>query len=202
MAPSKTHITVAGTLGITLSAIFVGANLGISDISIPTLLLPPPPSPLPAPANADNAASPTAISSEKPATKSPQLARQWQHIYDIGKKAGPAAALFASTSFLYAFRNLPEAATRQRRLFLAAAVLCLSIVPFTFGAMKRTNDELGRRARAALQGDEDVANSDAAQGTIESYQTHDLLNWWATLNTLRASLHIGAIGSAITALSL
>ncbi|EXJ94663.1 hypothetical protein A1O1_03060 [Capronia coronata CBS 617.96] len=184
MAPSFNYTTVAGTLGLTFSAIFLGANLGISYITVPTLLLSSPPSPLPPPANAPNAASLTSAASEKPVTKASHLARQWQHVYNIGKKAGPVAALLASASFLFAFRNLPVAATRQRRLFLAATGLCLSIVPFTFTAMKCTNGELTRRATAATRGEEDDAKFDARAGTVESYQTHDLLNWWATLNTL------------------
>lgn len=184
MAWNSTRTTVAGALGIAFSSIFLGANLGISYISVPTLLLPSPPSPLPAPANAPNAASPTTTSLETPATKPSHLSRQWQHVYDIGKKAGPVAALLASASFLHAFRSLPVAATRQRRLFLAAAGLCLTIVPFTFTAMRRTNNELGRRANLANKGEEEDARSEAKGGTVESYQTHDLLNWWATLNAL------------------
>ncbi|EXJ89991.1 hypothetical protein A1O3_03058 [Capronia epimyces CBS 606.96] len=184
MASSNSRTIVAGTLGLTFSAIFLGANLGISYISVPTLLLSSPRSPLPPPANAPDEASPTTTSSEKPATKPPHLARQWQHIFDIGKKAGPATAVLASASFLYAFRSLPLAATRQRRLFLTAAGLCLTIVPFTFIAMQRTNNELERRANAATKGEEEDIKLEARTGTVESYQTHDLLNRWATLNTL------------------
>jgi len=202
MAQQQIAVSVAGMLGVTFSALFVGANLGISYIAVPALLLPSPPSALPSPANAHNAASPTSTSSEKPATKPPHLARQWQDIFRMGSKAGPVAALLSSASFLYAFRRLPSGARLQQRLFIAAATSSLAIVPFTFGVMKRTNDELHRRANAATRGEEEESKAEAKEGSVESYQTPDLVRWWASLNFLRALLHVGSIGCAIAAMNL
>ena len=176
-------MTMASTLGITSSALFVGANLCLSYIAVPALLLPSPPTPLPPPAHAQNAQSPTSTSSKKPATGSLHLARQWQEVYRIGSKAGPVAALGSSAAFLYAIRGLPSGSKIQQRLFLAAAGLSVAIMPFTFGVMKRTNDELHRRAKAAS--DEDAEDGVAAKkASVESYQTHDLVRWWAKLNLM------------------
>jgi len=187
---------VAGTLGTTFSAIFVGANLGITYMTVPVLLLPSPATPLALPAHAPK----NSASSQKPATEPGHLARQWQATYSLGSKGGPFAALLASVSYLYAARTLPSAAKLQKQLFIAAAGLSLAIVPFTFVIMARTNHELHRRADAATKGAEEDFKADAKEGSIESYHTPDLVRWWATLNIMRASLHIGAIGSAMTAL--
>ncbi|OAP58501.1 hypothetical protein AYL99_07591 [Fonsecaea erecta] len=198
---SKSNTIILGTaLGITSSAMFFGANLGVSFLTVPILLLPSPPSALPAPANSDNRASPTSTSAQRPATKFPHLARQWQVAYNIGKKAGPFFALLASGNWLYTARKLPTEAKLQQRLLLAATVLSVSIMPFTLGIMKRTNDELHRRADAATRGEEEDSKADAQKGTVEKYETHDLLRWWAKLNFMRALLHLGAIACATAAL--
>lgn len=93
-------------------------------------------------------------------------------------------ALVSCVSYLYAARKLLPTAKLQYRLFLAAASLSIAIIPFTFGFMKRTNDELQRRANAATIGDEGGAFEHARKGTVESYQTHDLMLWWSRLNAL------------------
>ncbi|KIW75112.1 hypothetical protein Z517_11883 [Fonsecaea pedrosoi CBS 271.37] len=182
---SKPNTVVLGTaLGITSSAIFFGANLSISFLTVPVLLLPSPKPALPVPANSENTNSPTSSSSQRPATKFGHLARQWQEAYNVGKKAGPFFALLASGCWLYAAKHLPSEARLQRQLLWAASGLSIAIVPFTFGVMKRTNDELNRRADAATRDEEDDSKAHAQQGTVESYQTHDLIQWWAQLSFL------------------
>jgi len=171
-------------------------------VTVPILLLPSPPSLLPSPANAPNDASPTSTSSKKPATPSSHVARQWQQAYSLGSRGGPFVALISCASYLYAARKLLPAARLPRRLFLAAAALSVAIVPFTFGFMKRTNDELHRRANAATSGDDGEANSEAREGAVESYNIHDLVVWWSRLNVMRAMLPAGAIGCAVAALNL
>ncbi|KIW69322.1 hypothetical protein PV04_05204 [Phialophora macrospora] len=202
MSSKPRNVIFGSVLGLTSSAIFFGANLGISFIAVPALLLSSPSSGLPVPANSENRASRTSTSSEKPSTRPPHLARQWQSIYDIGKKAGPFFALLASGSWLYAARRLSAGSRSPQRLLIAAAGLSVAIVPFTFGPMKRTNAELSRRANAAAEGEEEDGKAEARLGTVEGYQTHDLIRWWAQLNLLRALLHLGAIGCATAALTL
>ncbi|ETI25073.1 hypothetical protein G647_04444 [Cladophialophora carrionii CBS 160.54] len=184
MSSTPRNVILGSVLGVTSSAVFFGANLGISFIAVPTLLLSSPSSGLPVPANAENRASPTSTSSEKPWTRPSHLARQWHSIYDIGKKAGPFFALLASGCWLHAARRLSAESRSQQRLLVAAAGLSVAVVPFTFVVMKRTNDELTRRATAAAKGEEEDAKADARTGTVEASQTHDLIRWWAQLNLL------------------
>jgi len=123
-------------------------------------------------------------------------------MFDLGKKGAPFLALLASGSWIYTARQLPAGLKRQQRLLLIAAGLSVAIVPFTFGVMKWTNNELIRRANAATEGEGDDGRSGAQKGTVESYQTHDLLRWWSQLNMMRAMLHVGAIACATTVLTL
>ena len=168
MASSTTSVLLGSVLGLTSSAIFFGANLGISFIAVPTLLLP----------------SPNSTSSDVAATKSPHLAHQWQSMYDIGKKAGPFFALLATGSWAFAAQQLDMGSAVQQRLLITAAGLSVAIVPFTKGVMGRTNDELMRRASAAVRGEEGETKAGAEAGTVGSYQTHELLRWWAKLNLM------------------
>lgn len=177
-----TGLNVASALGLTICGAFVGGNLVLSYIAVPTLLLPSQPSALPAPANSVYGLSPTATSGPRPATKAAHLAHQWQNIYDIGSKIGPFSALLGSGSFLYASRQLHSSAKLQRRLFVTAAGLVVSIVPFTFLVMSRTNSELQRRASAASRDEEAGPRMEGQKGSVETYQTHDLVGWWASLN--------------------
>ena len=175
---------LAGTLGIGFSAIFVGANMAITYITVPVLLLPSASSPLPSPANAANEDSPTSTQSKKPVSKPSHLAQQWAALYSLGSKGGPVAAILASGSYIYAARKLVKASSFRGRLLYTAAALSLAIVPFTFGFMKRTNDELHRRAHAADQGEEADAKVGAKSGSVEGYQTPELMRWWSVLNIM------------------
>lgn len=167
MAGASINFNVATTAGIAFCSIFTGANLCMSNATLPTLLFPPPRS---------------STSSEQPASSSSHLARQWQNLYNLGSKAGPVIALGGATSFIYAARGSQAAIPLQARLLYAAAGLCLGILPFTLVFMKRTNDELHRRANIATKGEE--PKIDAAQGTLESRTTPDLLQRWAGLNLM------------------
>lgn len=175
---------VAATLGIGISAIFLGANLAITYITVPVLLLPSPSSLLPPPANAPNDDSPTSASSKSPATKPSHLARQWGALYSLGSKGGPVAAILSFACYIYAARQSSNKADVQRRLLYTAAALSVAIVPFTFSVMKRTNGELHRREHAANQGEEADAKTDAQKDAVEGYQTPELIRWWSILNIM------------------
>ena len=128
------HVFVGGVVGLTASSIFFGANLGMSFIFIPTLLLAAPPSASQAQLNGENTASLNSSSSERPAANPSHLARQWLAMYDIGKKAGPFFALLATGSWLYTALQVPAGFRTQQRLFAAASFLSIAILPFTFAA--------------------------------------------------------------------
>ncbi len=170
MALILTSVPLAGVLGIAFSSMFVGGNWVVTYANVPVLMLP--------------SSTSSADKAQKPEASPSHLARQWQMTYDIGSKAGPFLAVSSCVSYLYAARELPSAAVTQKRLFVAAAVLSMAIVPFTFTVMKRTNGELHRRALAATQGKEEEAKADAEKDGVESYQTNELLRWWSTLNIL------------------
>ena len=184
MAAYAPKILVASGTGIVLSSMLVGANAALSYIALPVVLLPNP-----------------TPKTQQPATGSGHLARQWQAIYNIGKKIGPGAAVPSAAAFTYASRLVPKGATLPRNLFIAAAVCNLLIVPFTFIFMKRTNDDLHRRANNATAGRDEVsAKKDAMQGSVESLETSDLIHHWGDLSTMRASLPLTAIGLGVAAL--
>lgn len=167
MAGNPATFVISTTAGIAFCSIFTGANLTISNATMPTLLLAQPRS---------------STSLEQPASPSSHLARQWQNLYNIGSKAGPVAALGGAASFTYAARSTLSILPLQARLLYIAAGLCLGILPFTLVFMKRTNDELHRRANIAKKGEE--AKIDASGGVLESRTTPDLLQRWAGLNLM------------------
>lgn len=183
MSQALNSFRFAATLGIAFSAMFIGGNLCMSNLAVPTLLLPAhPPSSSPQASNigVTKAAKPASL--HEPATPHSHLARQWQNLYNIGSKAGPVAALGSATSFLYAVSRLPAGSTSKQRLLVTAASLSVAIVPFTFIFMLRTNNEIHRRANAANRGEE--AEIDNARKSVEGMQTPELITWWSKLNLM------------------
>ena len=169
----------ATSIGLTLCAIFAGGNLTISSILVPSLLLA---SPSAKSQPESEVKTTTSNQSIQPVTDPSHIARQWQYIYNIGSAAGPVAALGGAASFLYAIRKLPASSIVEPRLLVAAAVLCVAVIPFTLLFMIRTNNELHKRANAATAGEEPKIDGTAA-GT-EGYQTPELVRWWAKLNLM------------------
>jgi Domain of unknown function (DUF1772) len=200
------NILAATTLGIGLSGIFSGANLALSYIAIPGLLLPP------AQANLEQKTT------ARPATSPAQLARQWRVVYLLGKATLPFAALASCFCFLYVAWNLPTvpspfaaAGGEKQKLkwaFYAAAGLAISIAPFTLIIMEKTNSALeGRASKAdATTESDDLDNSEPGikgnkKGTdVES--TEDLMRWWAVLAFVRAGLPLAAIMTVVGGLVL
>ena len=164
---------------MTLCAIFAGGNLTISSIVVPSLLLA---SPSAKSQLESEVKTPTSNQRIQPFTDPSHIVRQWQYIYNIGSTAGPVAAFGGAASFLYAVRKLPASSIVEPRLLLAAAVLCVAVIPFTLISMIRTNNELHRRANAATAGNE--AKIDETATGIDGYSTPELVQWWAKLNLM------------------
>lgn len=166
-------------VGISLCSVFVGANLCISNVTIPTLLLPRPES-------GSNTSSKNqgqqASLAESPVATDAHLARQWQHIYTIGSRAGPVLALGAFAAFSLASTRLPSNELGRHVLMWTAAASSLAIAPFTFTFMLKTNTELHRRADAASAGEDIKAKAPTTD--LKSRSTGDLLKWWAKLNLM------------------
>ena len=181
------RLAISTGIALTCSTMFVGGNAVITYLTLPSLLLSPP----------SRGTSEASSESSQPATHSDHLARQWQSVYDLGKKVGPAVTLPGVAALLSA---TPVLRRSSRILFLLAVALNLSIIPFTLGVMAKTNNELIRRANAASEG-LDASPTDRATG-VEKYQTPELVRWWGTLNVYRASLQVGAMGCVVLAVAL
>lgn len=175
-----------------LTGSFIGVSWGLTYIALPGLLVS---APKPSAPNAKPS------SSLQPFTTSDHLARQYQKIFDIGAAVGPVLGVTSASSFIYASRLLPANATVPKSLLIAAAVLNVAIAPFTAIVVGRTNSELQRRSREASAGkDESLARKDAKHGSVESYNTPELIEWWGFLNALRGWIQFGAFACAATAL--
>ena len=188
---SSTRLIATAT-GLLFTGSLVGLSWCLTYITVPALLV-----------SAPDPRKPNAkpSSSLHPVTASDHLARQHQRLYDIGTIAGPASAVAAASAFEYARRQLPAKAMTASRLYIAAALLSLSIAPFTAIFMKKANDELHRRSAVASAGrDESEGRKDAKAGTVQSYNTPELLQWWGFLNALRGWLEVGAFACATAAL--
>ena len=199
MASPRTNFYIASTVGITLSSFFSGGNLVSIYIALPALLLPAPTS------SKKKTGSSTSTSTAKPATPGPQLARQWRVIYNKGKGSALPVIAVNCASFVFAALQLPESDYVQRRLFLAAAGMIVSAVPYTLIFMAKTNDLLFRRAEEGdamtevNEGDVTEVGMSKGQG-LEGYRTEDLIRRWGVLNTVRAALPLVGIGFVVTAL--
>lgn len=177
-------VILASVVGAALSGTFIGCGLTLSYMSVPSLLVP--------------VKSATTDSREQLLG---HAARQWQFIYDIGAKVGPVTGAIGSSAYVLAARGLPATATTQKRLLFAAAVANVCVGPFTMLVMARTNNELMRRASAAKSGKaEKEGRQSAKAGSIESYETTDLLQRWARLNAGRVVLPLAALVLMTTSL--
>ncbi len=192
MASLPPTFLIATSTSLALTGSFIGVAWGLTYIALPGLLVSAPKP------NAQNAKP---SSSLQPLTGSDHLARQYERIYDIGAAVGPVVAVLSASSFIYASRLLPANAGVARSLFIAAAVLNVAVAPFTLTVMAKTNNELHRRSREAGAGrDESLGRKDAKAGSVESYKTPELMEWWGFLNALRGWIQVGAFACATTAL--
>jgi Domain of unknown function (DUF1772) len=178
----------AALVGISLSSAFVGANLAISYLAVPSLLLPAP----------SKAAS-------NPATPSAHLARQWRSIYSHAMPIAITGSAISSASFVYAALQVPGSQSMQRNLLFAAASMAVFVVPYTLTLMAPTNSVLMERAKAgdmmedSGQGDATEVGMPKAQG-LSGCQTEELLSRWVMLNYGRAAIPAIGIVCAIVAL--
>lgn len=155
--------------GILSSSAFVGMNTTINYITMPTLLLGHLPQ---AKSQADSNRS-----SSNTGTIS-HLNRQWQEVYNRGHLVGPALAVLGGISYGSAAYFVEEAIAK--RVFGAAAVSMIAVVPYTLLFMVPTNNELHERANAAGKGSS-TAHSDK-QSTL------DLVLKWVSMSKTRANI--------------
>lgn len=109
------------------------------------------------------------------------LAKQWRNLFENGKSKNPPVAVGVTSAFLYLAWSVRSGSPLFQKtpisrsvLFSAAAVLTMSIVPFTFVAMSNTNNKLLEKSESTKEA------SDA--------DTVDLVKCWTTLNQIRGFL--------------
>ncbi|KAJ5082796.1 hypothetical protein N7532_011839 [Penicillium argentinense] len=135
-----------------------------------------------------------------------QLSHQWLDLYDRGHKIFPSITAFASIANIYVFWELRNTQTRASRYLLAASV-AMSIVPWTFLTMVKTNDQLDAHAlhadatRADTR-DVTAGSREKSNQTVKYGEILRLLKKWAKLNLARAMFPLaGALIGFCTAVS-
>jgi len=149
-------VRLAQVVGITTSATLAGLQFGLSFFTVPALM------------------------------KSPAhlLARQWAHIYNLGARSAAPLTLVPLSIFSYlayrAHRN-----TGNASLYIAAALLAPSIIPYTIFVMSDTNDALYKKANEASEQSKEVQ-------VRRDDSTHQLVDRWASLNVVRGMLTLAS----------
>ncbi|GKZ63366.1 hypothetical protein AnigIFM60653_007614 [Aspergillus niger] len=119
------------------------------------------------------------------------VVKLWNKIYDAGKSQNPPVAATTAAAFLYlAWSVHPRSPTTYNLagLYTAAAVLTVSIVPYTILMMRPTNNALIK-----------LAKSRGELTATEVAQSNDLLGRWVVLNGIRSLLPLVGGVVAITA---
>lgn len=200
---AKENLLVPTVLGVGLSGFFSGANFALSYMAMPGLLL-----------SAARSQSQTkdAVPSNgkaRPAMPASQLARQWRAVFLKGKSIGPLVGLTSSLCFAYVAWNLPSTSSSYleaekdfhslKWIFVAAAGMTISIVPWTLIFMESTNATLLERAGQAdanaEMGDADTFETGVKgnrQG-LGGWETADLMYRWSQLNLIRSSLPFSSV---------
>lgn len=116
----------------------------------------------------------------------------WKNNFEAGIALAPPIAVATASSLGFCAWSAPKLLTfgvPNDRLFAAAALLTVSIVPFTIIFMGSTNDKLLRLAKK-----EDLTTS-------ETQESEALLKRWAFLNAVRSSLPLaGALVTGVAVL--
>jgi len=193
MTTTSNVIRTVQAIGITSSAVLSGGILSFSVVLIPTLALP---------------AHPTkreSDSSDQPGTPTSHLARQWRHSFNTGKHIAPPIALLSSTAYAYLaylFRRatpVQEPELRTSNLYILAAALALSLVPYTLVVMMPTNQRLLVRAAQAddeaatpVEKERDMATTGVPAKAEEDAEVCGLLEKWSRMNVVRGCLPLAA----------
>lgn len=175
----------ATLIGVAGSAAFSTVCLSISYLNVPSLLLP----------------GPKVSDKTIPKTPSGHLARQWQLIYDIGKFTGSLVSLVSASSLIYAMTQIPTELKLQRQLYITAAALIVSIMPFTLLVLAPTNTKLLETAAVEAKGLESEETHPGNVAAGKGHSTAELIRKWAGLNAVRALPPMLGIGCVLAALN-
>ncbi|KAB8078315.1 hypothetical protein BDV29DRAFT_166491 [Aspergillus leporis] len=174
MSTYPTAFWAAQVVGLTGAAWLSGKIISLSTITVPAL-----------------------IQSTREDKLPPSAAiKLWRNLYNKGKAQAPPVAAATSAAFLYcawAVRTsttlAPLTPSNSSSLYCVAAALTLGIVPYTFGIMMGTNNQLM-----------DKANSNWVADEKSSAEVESLLSRWLKLNVGRGLLPLaGCIVALIAA---
>lgn len=123
------------------------------------------------------------------------IAKQWRRVFEAGKAQNPPVAAVTSTALFYVawcvrsgtpyFR---KAAYSLPALYCTAGILTLGLVPYTFVAMRTTNNTLVSKSKVELEASE------------KNYKELDgLLHSWISLNWVRSLFPLAGSFVAILA---
>ncbi|KAK2029968.1 DUF1772-domain-containing protein [Colletotrichum zoysiae] len=152
--------TITTATGILGCAWWAGATASLSTFSVPAILQ----------------------SSSEPA----HALRPWRHIFLNGASTGPKVALVTFLSFAYAAYDHHTRGAVWKP-YATAAVLSLTIAPFTLVFMSSTNNAL----MAGAQGVE----------TLSLSETTELLTRWQILNLVRSLISLASAGLGLWCLA-
>ncbi|KAM6492428.1 protein of unknown function (DUF1772) domain containing protein [Amanita muscaria] len=184
-----TSLKVAQATAIITSAFASGGILTISFLSVPALLLPARPTPG------------SQASSSPPSHLISQVTQQWCWAYNMGKVVFPSLAASSALAYTYLAYALKHSKISQT--YLAAAVVTMSIAPYTLAVMLPTNKRLMERAARKdvtpkQQGEQE---ENAQQREHEDREIPDLMVKWAWMNAIRGLFPlVGAVIGASAAL--
>ncbi|PWY90381.1 DUF1772-domain-containing protein [Aspergillus sclerotioniger CBS 115572] len=119
------------------------------------------------------------------------IVKLWHSFYNKGKTQNPPIAAATATAFLYLAWSVRAGGPLFRPttynlagFYSTAAVLTVSIVPFTIATMRKTNNALMS-----------LAQSSKDLSAAEETQSSDLLKRWVFLNGIRSLLPL--VGAAV-----
>ncbi|MCJ1484078.1 hypothetical protein MMC06_004246 [Schaereria dolodes] len=165
MAQDSIMYRVVQSVGIVLAGGISGTILGIQPLTLPSFLLAP----------------------------TPLLLRQWNTTYENGKRLSPPIAATSASSFAYlAYRSLNSQLPSDNlkgKLYAAAAVAVISIVPYTILFMATINSKL------IAKNEELIRRSDPKEEHIDGGESaKELVDRWGALNLVRGLFPlVGAI---------
>ena len=105
----------------------------------------------------------------------------------------PPFSVVAGSLYGYVAYALRDSDIRRARLFTAAAVLSMGIMPYTIGVMRKVNAILLRKAEEADRVEGQATEVAKADGE----KTEDMMATWAMYNSGRVTLPILATVTAI-----
>ena len=151
--------------GLADALLYLGGTFCISYYHIPSLLLAP----------------------------NPLIVRQWRESFDVGKIAHPAIALVSMIAYGYLAYQMKGTLDQHKAELYGICVVSSSMIwPWTIIVMMPTIKKLFKKydEAKAIQGTEEVKEVGLPKGETSK----ELIDWWSTLNVVRAGFLLFAAG--------